>query len=207
MGKTDLITRRNFMLGSASAAATFAAAPSFAASSHDAQAIVDRFTSAPTMTGRFVQFSPKGEMTEGTFSIRRPGNVRFDYDEPSALQVIADGRSVAVGNRKLRTWDLYPLSKTPLKLLLDTRIDLRDRRVTKVSGQDNLVAVTLADPKLFDKAYVQVMFDERTYELRQWTVVDSARKETSVVVHDVRTGIDLPASTFRIPYGEIRTLK
>lgn len=201
-----MIGRRSFVFGAATGALAFASGRTLAAA-HDAQAIIDRFTSARTMSGRFVQIGPRGDMTEGSFSIERPGNVRFDFDEPSAMQVLADGRSVAVGNRKLRTWDLYPLSKTPLKLMLDTRIDLTDRRVTSITGRDALVSITLADPKLFNNAYVNVMFDANSYDLRQWTVVDGQKKETSVVVHDVRTGMRFPPATFRIPYSEIRKLK
>ena len=199
-----MIDRRSLILG---AAAAFAAEVSSAAVEHDAQAIVDSFASARSMAGSFVQFSPGGDVSEGSFSIERPGKARFDFDDPSPLQVISDGRSVAVGNRKLRTWDLYPLSKTPLKLLLDTKISLADRRVARVDGKNDLISVTLADPELFGNARAIVMFDARTYDLRQWTVVDAQRRETSVVVHGIRTGLDFPPSTFRIPYGEIRKLK
>lgn len=139
--------------------------------------------------------------------LERPGKVRFDYDDPSPQRLVADGRSVAVGNRKLGTWDLYPLAKTPLKLLLASRISLSDRRVREVSGQTGLVSVTLADPNLFGNATVEVMFDRKSGELRQWTVTDAQKKQTSVVVYDIRTGLSFQSSDFRIPYSEIRTLK
>ena len=70
------------------------------------------------MQGEFVQFGPRGEQTGGKFFIQRPGKLRFNYDDPSPMRVIADGKNVAIGNTKLKTWDLYPLSKTPLSLLL-----------------------------------------------------------------------------------------
>ena len=80
-----------------------------------AQAIADHFSGVKTMQGEFVQFGPRGEQTGGKFFIQRPGKLRFNYDDPSPMRVIADGNNVAIGNTKLKTWDLYPLSKTPLQ--------------------------------------------------------------------------------------------
>ena len=61
---------------------------------------------------------------EGEFYLQKPGKVRFDYNPPSPIEMIADGSSVVVRDRKLATQDLYPLSQTPLRFLLADRIDL-----------------------------------------------------------------------------------
>ncbi len=47
------------------------------------------------MQGEFVQFGPRGEQTGGKFYIQRPGKLRFNYDNPSPIRVIADGKNVA----------------------------------------------------------------------------------------------------------------
>ena len=101
-----------------SVAAQAAARGSTTGGSRTAQAIADHFSGVTTMQGEFVQFGPRGEQTGGKFYIQRPGKLRFNYDNPSPIRVISDGRNVAVGNLKLKTWSLYPLSKTPLSLLL-----------------------------------------------------------------------------------------
>ena len=76
--------------------------------------ISKHFASVPTMMGEFVQFGPNGEQTGGRFFIKRPGKVRFDYTKPSPILVKADGKTVGIHNRKLKTWDFFRLSKTPL---------------------------------------------------------------------------------------------
>ena len=103
-----------------------------AAPSAAAQKIADHFSAIRTMTGDFIQFGPRGEQTGGKFFIARPGKLRFNYEAPSGFRVISDGKSVVIDNRRLNTMDLYPLSKTPLKLLLDDRIDLSGKRVKSV---------------------------------------------------------------------------
>ncbi|TIL63125.1 MAG: outer membrane lipoprotein carrier protein LolA, partial [Mesorhizobium sp.] len=80
-----------------------------------AQKIADHFSSVKSMAGEFVQFGPKGEQTGGKFFLERPGKIRFNYDGTSNFRVVSDGKSVVILNKRLKTSDLYPLSKTPLK--------------------------------------------------------------------------------------------
>ncbi|MDP3896181.1 MAG: outer-membrane lipoprotein carrier protein LolA, partial [Mesorhizobium sp.] len=137
-----LMAATAFVVGAAGVAATGFApldlvAPAHAASSA-AQKIADHFSSVQTMSGEFVQFGPRGEQTGGKFFIQRPGKIRFNYEAPSAYRVVSDGKSVVISNSKLKTSDLYPLSKTPLKLLLDERIDLSGTKVSKVTEDPDL---------------------------------------------------------------------
>ncbi|MBF3046381.1 outer membrane lipoprotein carrier protein LolA, partial [Pseudomonas aeruginosa] len=81
-------------------------------------------SSLQTLVGNFVQVGPDGTKTKGDFYIQKPGKLRFEYDDPSTIEVIADGSSVAVRDRRLATQDVYPLSQTPLRYLLSDRIDL-----------------------------------------------------------------------------------
>jgi len=74
-------------------------------------------SSLQTLVGKFVQRAPDGSKTTGDFYIQKPGKVRFEYDEPSPIDIVADGSSLVVRDRKLATQDVYPLSQTPLRFL------------------------------------------------------------------------------------------
>ena len=165
-----------------------------------AQKIADHFSSVKSMTGEFVQFGPKGEQTGGKFFLERPGKIRFNYDGSSDFQVISDGQSVVILNKKMRTSDLYPLSKTPLKLLLDDRIDLSGDRVKSVKEEDDLTTIQLADKSVFGNSKITMMFDPKTYELRQWTITDAQGKDTTVMIFNVKEGVNFSADTFAIDY-------
>jgi outer membrane lipoprotein-sorting protein len=171
-----------------------------------AQKIADHFSSVRSMTGEFVQFGPKGEQTGGKFFLERPGKIRFNYEGPSNFQVISDGTSVVILNKKLRTSDLYPLSKTPLKLLLDDRIDLSGNRVQSVQQEDDLTTIQLADKSVFGNSRITMMFDPKTYELRQWTITDAQGKDTTVMIFNVKQGVNFAANTFTIDYRANREL-
>ena len=44
-----------------------------------------------TLVGDFVQVGPDGSRTEGQFYLQKPGKVRFEYNPPSPIELIADG--------------------------------------------------------------------------------------------------------------------
>ncbi|MHA6685963.1 outer membrane lipoprotein carrier protein LolA [Mesorhizobium sp. A556] len=171
-----------------------------------AQKVADHFSSVKTMTGEFVQFGPKGEQTGGKFYLERPGRIRFNYDGSSKFQVISDGQSVVILNKKMKTSDLYPLSKTPLKLLLDDKIDLSGDKVTSVKEEDDLTTIQLADKSVFGNSKITMMFDPKSYELRQWTITDAQGKDTTVMIFNTKQGVSFAPDTFKIDYTANREL-
>ncbi len=168
-----------------------------------AEKIANHFSSVRTMTGEFVQFGPTGQQTAGKFFIERPGKLRFNYEDPSPVRVIADGKSVVIGNRKLRTWDIYPLGKTPLKLLLSETIDLDSKMVKSVSVEPDLTTIVLGDKTIFGKSTITMLFDSNTYELRQWTITDAQGKDTTVMIFNVQNGVRFADSVFKVPYDQV----
>ncbi|MCJ8149749.1 outer membrane lipoprotein carrier protein LolA [Shinella sedimenti] len=202
------LTRRDFtgLMGLVLATGLSVLSPGEASAqaSAAAQKIADHFASVKTMMGEFVQFGPRGEQTGGKFYIDRPGRIRFNYEDPSPMRVIADGKSVVIGNRKLKTWDIYPLSKTPLNLLLGNKIDLSARMVRNVKEEADLTTIVLGDKNMFGDSTITMMFDPKTYDLRQWTITDAQGKDTSVMIFNVQTGMKLDDRVFAIPYDEIR---
>lgn len=199
------IDRRQFSLGLAGlAAAAFMPRTSFAQASPAAQKIADHFSSVKTMMGEFVQFGPRGEQTGGKFYIARPGKLRFNFEDPSPIRVIADGRNVVIGNLKLKTWDIYPLSKTPLSLLLSDRIDLGNQMVRDVKQESDLTTIVMGNKTVFGDSTITMMFDSKTYDLRQWTITDAQAKDTSVMIYNVQNGVGLDDKVFTIPYEDVR---
>jgi outer membrane lipoprotein-sorting protein len=203
---THLLFTRRMML--TALAASILPAGSFAAAGSSApQQIADHFAGVKTMSGEFVQLGPKGEQTGGKFFIQRPGKIRFNYEAPSNIRVIADGKSVVVNNRKLDTWDIYPLSKTPLKLLLDERIDLSATSVKGVEEKPDLTTIILGNESVFGDARITLLFDPKSYELRQWTVTDAQGKDTTVMIFNVQTGVKIDPKLFKVDYLAIEQKK
>src|SRR5690606_17700785 len=172
-----------------------------------AQRIADHFASVRTMMGEFVQFGPRGEQNGGKFYIERPGKVRFNYEAPSNFRVTSDGTTVVLENTKLRTADIYPLSRTPLKLLLDDRIDLSGNKVRAVKEEDDLTTIQLADKSVFGDSTITMMFDPASFELRQWTIADAQGKDTTVMIFNVEQGVVFDPSVFAIDHRKVQEMQ
>jgi outer membrane lipoprotein-sorting protein len=145
------------------------------------------FDGAQVMTADFVQIAPDGKRSEGKLYVQRPGRMRFQYAPPDRLDIVADGRSVAVRDQKLGTQDLYFIGQTPLKFLLADHIDIsRDTQIEGVSSDPNAVAITILDKATFGgSATITLMFDPSTFALKQWTVLDSQGLQTVVTLFNV----------------------
>jgi outer membrane lipoprotein-sorting protein len=157
------------------------------------------FNSFSTMEGQFIQFGPTGDQSEGVFFMSRPGKIRFHYSAPSRLDVIADGSTVAIEDGRANTQQLYPLSKTPLRYLLTDRIDLTsDQLVDSVREEPDLISVLIVEKSALIEGKLALIFDRKTYELRQWIVTDAQGLNTSVAIYNVTTGKTPDPGLFRI---------
>ena len=175
------------------------------------RALLDRISnylsSVQTMVGKFVQVGPDGGRTEGTFYMQKPGRVRFEYNPPSPIDIIADGSSVVVRDRKLATQDLYPLSQTPLRYLLAERINLlRDTDVVSVSADDSFATVVIEQKQLFvGTDRLMIMFDAKDLTLKQWTVTDPQGFDTTVAVYNLDSTKKPDPNLFVINYQREQT--
>lgn len=162
-------------------------------------AISKQFNKTKTMNGEFIQTAPNGDTLQGYFFIERPGKIRFYYSKPSYTDIISDGSALSIEDRKLKTQDIYPLSKTPLKVLLSERLDLvNDKRVRQASIADDIVSVVVEQESLLGDGVLTLIFERETALLRQWTIRDPQGNDTTVTVFNVETGRPIKQSLFEI---------
>lgn len=152
-----------------------------------------------TLVGNFVQVAPNGNRTTGEFYLQKPGKVRFAYDPPSPIDVVSDGTTLVVRDRKLATQDIVPLSQTPLRYLLSDRIDLlKDTNVVNVSSDDVFVTVTIEEKALVGTQRLMLMIGAKDNQLKQWTVTDAQGYDTTVAVYNLNTQKKLDPDLFKI---------
>ena len=157
-------------------------------------------SSLQTVVGNFVQVGPDGTKTRGEFYIQKPGKVRFEYEPPNPIAIIADGSMLAVRDRKLATQDIYPLSQTPLRYLLSDRIDLmKDTNVVSVTADDLFISITIEERQLLlGTSRLLLMIGAKDGQLKQWTVTDPQGYDTTVAVYNLDTSKKVDPGIFRI---------
>ncbi len=147
----------------------------------------DYFNAATTMIGDFVQIGPDGRRSEGKIYVQRPGKLRFEYAQPASLEIVADGLSVAVHDRKTATKDVYFISQTPLKFLLKDHIDLnRDVKIVNVTSDPAAVTIQVEDTATFGgTTEIKLIFDPAKFTLKQWQVTDPQGYETVISLFNI----------------------
>jgi outer membrane lipoprotein-sorting protein len=158
------------------------------------------------LSGNFVQVGPDGGRTKGQFFISKPGKVRFEYDNPSPIELIADGQSVVVRDRNLATQDVYPLSQTPLRFLLADHVDLmKDTNLVAVYADDVFITVVVEEKTaLIGTSRLMIMFSAKDMQLKQWTVTDPQGYDTTVAVYNLDTSKKPDPGMFKIDYTNYR---
>lgn len=150
-----------------------------------------------TLRARFLQVAQNGATAEGTALISRPGRMRFDYDPPEPVLLVASAGQVLMYDRELKQPTTMPVSSTPLGLLLRERIALSgDITVSAMGRQGGFLTVTLHRTGAPAEGRLTLMFAENPLELRQWSVVDAQGRETRVTLYQPETGIRIDNRLF-----------
>lgn len=173
----------------------------FSAEEKAALARIDAYLNGmKQVQGGFVQLGPQGQLDRGTIYMVRPGKIRFSYLPPNPILVVSDGNAVAVANSRLGTVDSYPLSATPLDMLLSDKVRLgRSDAVLKVLIEPGLITVKARTSQNRRVSNVSFVFAAPVIELRQWTVTDDQGLTTTVAVNGLHAVADLPPDLFRLP--------
>ncbi len=163
-------------------------------------------TSVHTLVGDFVQVGPDGRRSDGKFYLQKPGRMRFEYNSPNPLELIADGKSVAIRDRKLATQDLLLLSQTPLRFLLSEKIDLlKEGNLVNVFSDDTFITVVIEEKQALGGTHrLNLMFNTTDAQLKQWTVTDPQGFDTTVALYNLDTSSKPDPGLFRINYERLR---
>ncbi|KIN74724.1 LolA family protein [Sulfitobacter guttiformis] len=153
-----------------------------------------------TAQGAFTQINGDGTISTGTIYIKRPGRVRFEYNTPDTGLVIAGSNTVVVYDKKSnQAPETYPLSRTPLSIILAQNVDLgQAQMVTGHTYDGTATTVTAQDPENPQFGNIQMKFTGPTPELRQWIINDGNGSQTTVVLGELKTGGNLANSLFDV---------
>ncbi len=162
--------------------------------------ISDYLNAIHSLKARFIQIGPEGGTDQGTLYIQKPGQIRFEYNPPSPLLIVATQGRVYVKNSRLNTLDHYDLSDTPLGLLLNQNVDLKaNKAVMGVSQQNGAVVLQARTSTNRNNSNITLVFSAPTLELRQWTVRDNQEGNTTVALQNVETGVAIDPALFTPP--------
>ena len=153
-----------------------------------------------TAQGDFTQINDDGSISTGTIYIKRPGKVRFEYNAPDSGIVIAGSNTVVIYDKKSnQAAETYPLSKTPLSIILAANVNLGQAKMVTGHGYDGTATTVRAqDPAHPEYGNIELKFTDNPVELRQWIINDANGSQTTVVLGGLKVGGNLSNSLFDI---------
>lgn len=197
--------RRTFTLALALAPLLLSVAPA-RADLLPLETISGYFNGFRTAEGAFTQINPDGTLATGRLMIHRPGRVRFEYDPPEQNLVLAAAGSVNVFDARSNIGpSVYPLSRTPLNLILAAQVDLtRARMVVDHFAEGPTTNVVAQDPEHPEYGHIRLVFSADPVELRQWIVSDDMGNETTVILGDLTLDAALAPGLFDVETEIVR---
>ena len=170
------------------------------------QMLIERINRAlnasQTLVADFTQINADGRRRTGRLYVLRPGKLRFDYNPPSQLEVVADGSNVAVIDKRVPQQDVYGINQTPLKFLTRADIDIaHDVKVVSVRRDKDEVILDIEDRNTVAGASkIRIQFAGDTFMIRRWIVTDPQGVPTTVVLSNASTSQRPDRSLFVINY-------
>jgi len=173
-------------------------APLSAQDTLELQRIAAYLNGIRTMTANFQQIANNGGVSTGHLWVARPGRMRFEYDRPNPITLLADATSVYYWDNELRQASKYDLRSTPAWFFLRDPISFgSDVVVTRFERAGGAVRVTVVESANPDSGSLTLAFTGNPPVLRQWTVVDQQGKHTIVTLSDLQFGMALDPRLFQ----------
>jgi len=184
--------------------AVFLTAPAAWADIVSLSAISAYLNGLKTAEARFTQINDDGSINTGKILLKRPGRMKFNYNEANAATVLASGNAVYIIDPRSNTLpETYPLRRTPLSLILARNVNLDQANMVVGHSFDGVsTVVTAQDPDHPEYGQIQMKFTDNPIELRQWIITDSGGGSTTIVLAGMKTGGALSNSLFQPPSRE-----
>ena len=186
------------LFGAAIAPAAPVPAPLTAQDTLELQRIAAYLNNIRTMTASFQQIAHNGGVSAGHLWVARPGRMRFEYEPPNAITLLADSASVYYWDKQLGQTSKYELRSTPAWFFLRDPISFGgDVIVTRFERAGGALRVTVVESAEPDAGSLTLAFTGNPPVLRQWTVLDQQGKTTTVTLSDLQFGMALDPRLFQ----------
>ena len=154
-----------------------------------------------TMTAHFQQAANNGGVSSGRLWVSRPGRMRFEYEHPATMALLADAGFVYQWDKELKQTAKIELRSTPAWFILRDPVNFGpDVVVTGFQQGGGTIRVSVVEAARPDLGSLTMVFTENPLSLRQWSVVDQQGRRTTVNLSEVQTGVALDPRLFQYQY-------
>ncbi len=143
-----------------------------------------------TLQSGFLQISSTGETANGTLLLSRPKHLRIEYDPPTPILIIANGKYLSYVDTELQQVNHIPVDDTPAAFLLrdDFSFTGKDLTVTGFQRAANTIRISVVKTSDPLAGELTLVVSENPMQLRKWSIVDAQGVTTDVTLLNPRFG-------------------
>ena len=177
-------------------------APASAQAGNQLGEVVEALRGISTLRANFIQTDRSGQTVSGVLTLKRPGRIRFQYQQGVPLLIVGDGKALTLVDYEVKQVQRWPIGNSPLGAILDPRRDVSKFGTLKPTGNPNVISVEVRDRKHPEYGIITLIFTRKAsapggLELTYWVALDSQNKRTTVRLSNQQYGVAVPDSTFR----------
>ena len=147
------------------------------------------FDSITTMKADFTQVASDGTTATGELHFRRPHRMKIIYDLDEPLILLTTPVWLHVDRPDEKRVTSYPIRETPLSLILKEQVKLRDPDFrTQHNVRNGVTSIVLTKDTGKAAGQLTLEFTNEPFELRRWSIRDSADVTTTVTLQNMRFG-------------------
>jgi len=156
------------------------------------------FFNLGNVKGQFTQLDQIGNISKGIFYSNGRGSIRFEYSAPSEMLIIINKGIFAIKERKDSKVNYYSLEDSPLANLLSKDLALDNFHINSLEIEGRVATIELRTEKSSLRNSIFITADYPQPILRQWKIIDTQKKETTVFFSKIKSTNSIMDSFFEI---------
>jgi len=155
-----------------------------------------------TMRADFTQTDRNGQRVTGVLTLKRPGRIRFQYQQGVPMLIVSDGKALTMIDYEVRQVQRWPISNSPLGALLDPNRDVSRYGTLQPTADPNVVSIEVRDRSHPEYGVITLIFVRKAsapggLELVNWVALDSQNKRTTIRLSNHQYGVPVSDNAFR----------
>lgn len=172
--------------------------PVFAGQAEDLKRLDDYLNALTTISADFTQVAPDGTLTSGKFFLKRPGQMRWQYEPPTPILMIANSGEIIFYDYELQQLSHIPVDSTIASFISRPQISLRDNSIEMVDfeSQPGAIRATVRQKGKPENGTLMLEFSDYPLQIRNMVVTDAQNQVTTVSLNNAVFGHPLDKSLF-----------
>lgn len=157
----------------------------------------DYLSDLTTIISDFMQIAPDGSLTNGKFFLDRPGKMRWQYNPPTPILMVANGSEMIYYDYELEQVSHIPLDSTLIGFLAQKKIRFDGSvGIISFSEQNSTIRIGVAQRDRPDDGQLILEFSDNPLLIRNMVVTDASGQTTTVSLNNANFGVKIEENQF-----------